>query len=183
MVYQGKIYEVTQNQTQIAKIGDEKSDIRKSFDESLSRLDSMTGISTEMKSKLAERNIEISKRKAEIRNILNKKNATAAELTKAKGLIDQLNDKISNMEQDVARLTNDNQSLSQDKVVLTQEKEVLDSNLSATTVVKQGLEKEVDIASTLNASNIVITPVDVRGSGKEKITTTAKRVNKLQYIC
>ncbi len=170
---------IQQNQTQIAKIGDEKSDIRKSFDESLSRLDSMTGITAEMKSKLAERNGEISKRKTEIRNILNKKNATTAELTKAKGLIAQLNDKISNMEQDVARLINDNQSLSQDKVVLTQEKKELDSNLTATTVVKQDLEKKVDIASTLNASNIVITPVNVRSSGKEKVTTTAKRVNKL----
>lgn len=170
---------IEQNQTQIAKISDEKGDIRKSFDGSLARLDSMAGITAGLKIKLTEKNSEIAKRKTEIRNILNKKNATAAELAKAKELIVQLNDKISNMEQEVARLSHDNQSLNQDKIVLTQEKGKLDSDLTATTVVKQDLEKKVDIASTLNASNIAITPVNVRSNGKEKITTTAKRVNKL----
>jgi hypothetical protein len=48
-----------------------------------------------------------------------------------------------------------------------------------TNTAKQGLEKQVDIASTLNATNIAIVPVDVKSNGKEKITTTAKRVNKL----
>jgi hypothetical protein len=37
----------------------------------------------------------------------------------------------------------------------------------------------VDVASTLNASNIVITPVNVKRNGKEKVTTTAKRIDKL----
>jgi hypothetical protein len=55
----------------------------------------------------------------------------------------------------------------------------LDSNLTVTTVAKQDLEKKVDVASTLNASNIAITPVNVKSNGKEKVTTTAKHVNKL----
>jgi hypothetical protein len=170
---------IEQNQTQFAKVSDEKSNVQKSFDESLARLDSMSGIATGLKSKLTDKNIEIAKRKTEIRSILNKKNATTAELAKAKELVGQLNDKITNMEQDVARLSNDNQSLNQDKVVLTQEKQKLGEDLTATTVVKEDLEKKVDIASTLNASNITITPVAVRSNGKEKVTTTAKRVNKL----
>lgn len=170
---------IEQNTSQIAKISDEKSDIRKSFDQSLTRLDSMAGISTVLKSKLTDKDNEISKKKAEIRMILNKKNATAAELAKAKDLIAQLNDKIGMMEQDVARLTQDKQTLTQDNVVLTQEKQELDSNLTTTTAVKVDLEKKVDIASTLNASNIAITPVDVRHNGKEKVTTKASRVNKL----
>lgn len=169
---------VQQNHTQIAKISDERSEIRKSFDESLIRLDSMSGISTGLKNKLADRNTEIAQRKIEIRHILNKENATAAELAQAKGMILQLNDKISNMEQDVARLSQDNQSLTQDKVLLTSDKEKLTDDLSATTIVKQDLEKKVDVASTLNASNIAITPVSIK-NGKEKVTTTAKRVNKL----
>jgi hypothetical protein len=68
--------------------------------------------------------------------------------------------------------------LNNDKVVLTQEKETLTQDLTATTVVKQELEKKVDVASTLNASNIVITPINVRNNGKEKVSTTAKRVDK-----
>jgi hypothetical protein len=169
---------IAQNNTQIAKINDEKGDIRKSFDESLIRLDSMAGVTTGLKSNLAEKNAEIVTDKARIRVILNKKNATAAELAQAKGLILQLNDKISNMEQDVARLSQDNQSLTQDKVALNSDKDKLTADLTATTIVEQDLVKKVDIASTLNASNITITPVNEK-NGKQKFTTTAKRVNKL----
>jgi myosin heavy subunit len=139
----------------------------------------MSGLNAKLKDKLTSDNSEISHRKREIRDILNKKNATAAELAKAKDMINGLNDKITNMEQDVARLTQNNQSLTQDNVVLTQVKQQLDSNLTATTAVKQDLEKKVDVASTLNASNISIVALDVKSNGKEKVTTTAKRVNKL----
>jgi myosin heavy subunit len=170
---------IEQTHTQIATITDSKNQLQKSFDESLVRLDSMTGISNEMKVKLQGETTQIAQKKAEIRRILNNRNATAAELAKAKELISQLNDKIGNMEQDVARLTSDNQSLTQDKVQLTQDNTSLTSDLQTTTAAKQDLEKKVDIASTLNATDIAITPVDVRSNGKEKITSTAKRVNKL----
>lgn len=170
---------IQQQQSQIAKVTDEKSDIQSSFDASLARLDSMATVNTGLNSQLTEKNSEIAKVKSEIRSILSKKNATAAELSRAKTLIAQLNDKISVLEQDVARLTEENQILSNDKVVLTQEKEKLTTDLATTTEVKQNLEKKVDVASTLNASNIAITPIDVRKSGKEKVSTTAKRVDKL----
>ncbi|HWK04847.1 MAG TPA: hypothetical protein VNS58_14500 [Puia sp.] len=170
---------ITQGQTQIAKVTDEKSDIRRNFDQSLARLDSMSSLSANLKSKLADKNSEIAKKKAEIRNILNKKNASAAELAKAQEMIGELNGKITNMEQEVARLTTDNQSLSQDKVVLTADKEKLTQDLSTTTVAKEDLEKKVDVASTLNATDIAITPIDVKSNGKQKITTSSRRVNKL----
>ena len=170
---------IGQTHTQIARLTDGKSQIQKSFDESLVRLDSMTGISNDMKVKLKGQSAQIAQKKAEIRRILNNRNATAAELAKAKDLISQLNEKIDNMEQDVARLTTDNQSLTQDKTQLIQDNTSLTSDLQTTTVAKTDLEKKVNIASTLNASNIAIVPVDVRSNGKEKITNTAKRVNKL----
>jgi myosin heavy subunit len=170
---------IEQQQTQIAKVTDEKSDIQVSFDASLARLDSMTSANNGLSSKLEEKNSEIAKTKAEIRSILNKKNASASELARAKKLIASLNDKITSLEQDVARLTEENQTLNNDKTVLTQEKEKLTTDLTATTVVKDSLVKKVDVASTLNASNISITPIDVRKSGKEKVSSTAKRVDKL----
>jgi len=170
---------IQQQQTQIAKVSDEKSSIQTSFDASLARLDSMTSANNGLTSKLADKNTEIAKTKNEIRSILNKKNATASELARAKTLIASLNDKITSLEADVARLSEENKTLSNDKVVLTQEKEKLTQDLTATTEVKQNLEKKVDVASTLNASNIVITPVNVKRNGKEKVSTTAKRVDKL----
>jgi len=170
---------IQQKETQIAKVTDEKSDIQVSFDASLARLDSMTSANSGLSSQLKDKNAEITKTKAEIRSILNKKNATASELARAKTLIASLNDKITTLEADVARLTQDNQTLTNDKVVLTQEKEKLTTDLTATTEAKVNLEKKVDVASTLNASNIVITPVNVKRNGKEKVSSTAKRVDKL----
>lgn len=178
---------IQQQQTQIAQVTDEKSEIQQSFDASLSRLDSVKSVNGNLQSQLEASNSEISKTKAEIRSILNKKNATASELNRAKQLIASLNSKISTMEADIARLTQDNQTLTQEKTVLTEEKTVLtaekeklNQDLTTTTVAKQELEKKVDVASTLNASNITITPVKLKGNGEEKITSTAKRVDKLK---
>lgn len=170
---------IHQQETQIASVSEEKSIVQKSFDASLARLDSMTSANKGLEGKLTAKNGEIAKVKSEIRSILNKKNATAAELSRAKTLIDSLNGQIESMQVEVARLTQENQVLSNDKVVLTQEKEKLTTDLTATTVVKEDLEKKVDVASTLNASNIQITPINVKNNGKEKISSVAKRVDKL----
>ena len=170
---------IHQQETTIAKVSDDKSDIQKSFVGSLARLDSMGTINTSLESKLKDKNSEIAKTKIQIRTILNKKNATASELAKARTLIADLNGKITGMEQEVARLTEENKNLNQDKVALTADKVKLTEDLTTTTTAKVDLEKKVDVASTLNASNIAITAINVKKNGKEKITTTAKRVNKL----
>ncbi len=170
---------IHQQESQIVKVSDEKSSIQKSFDESLSRLDSMATVNTDLNKELTVKQKDIAKAKSEIRSILNKKNATAGELSRAKTLIASLNEKIASYEQDIAKLTQENETLNGEKVVLTQEKEQITQDLTAVTEVKLNLEKEVDVASTLNASNIVITPVNVKGNGKEKVSTTAKRVDKI----
>jgi cell division protein FtsL len=171
---------VQSDQTEIAKVTSEKSDIQNSFDASLARLDSMKTVNTDMAGKLEANTSEIAKMKAEIRSILNKKNATAAELSKARNLIAQLNGKITDLETQVAQLTQQNDSLRQNVAVLTTDKETLTRNLDSTNVIKQTLEKKVDVASTLNADNITITPVKVKHNGKEKVSTVAKRVDKLK---
>lgn len=170
---------IEQQKTTLTKVSADKSDIQKSFDGSLARLDSMGTINTNLEGLLKDKNSEIAKTKQEIRGILNKRNVSAAELSKAKGLIVSLNGKITNLEENVARLTQENQGLNQDKITLTQDKEKLTTDLNANNIIRQDLEKKVDVASTLNASNITITPVDVKNNGKEKITSTAKKVNKL----
>jgi len=166
-------------QSQIAKVTEDKGTLQKNFDDALVRLDSITGKNNKLEASLNDKNSDIAKKKAEIRSLLNKKNATAAELAKAKELINDLNSKISDLEKQVSDLTAQNTQLSADKTQLTQDKDKLTQDLQTTTVAKQDLEKKVDIASTLNASNISITPIHDRKNGKEKVTTTAKRVDKL----
>jgi hypothetical protein len=117
--------------------------------------------------------------KVQINSILRNKKATDADLAHAKELIAQLNDKISGLEADVARLTGENQTLTAANTSLQQEKTDLETNLQTTNTEKEELAKTVDVASTFSASNISITPVNEKRSGKEKTTTTAKRVDKL----
>ncbi|MEO8961832.1 MAG: hypothetical protein ABI325_08125 [Ginsengibacter sp.] len=166
-------------QTEVAKISTEKSDLQGSFDASLARLDSMQTENTQVNNKLTESRGEIAKMKTEIRTILNKRNATAAEISKARNLIDQLNGKVSDMETQIASLTQENDGLKQNVSTLTTEKQTLSHNLDSTNDIKQTLERKVDVASTLNASNISITPFKVRNNGKEKVSSVAKRVDKL----
>jgi hypothetical protein len=166
-------------QTQIAKVTDEKGQLQKNFDDALVRLDSLTGTNNKMQSQLTERQTEIGKLKTNIRSILKKEKLTEAERKKADEMIKDLNDKITGLEQQVAQLTQENQQLTTDKTNLTNDKEKLTTDLQTTTTAKQQLEQKVEIASTLNASNIAITPMHDKKNGQDKVTTTAKKVDKL----
>jgi hypothetical protein len=79
----------------------------------------------------------------------------------------------------VARLTGENQELTAANTSLKEEKSVLEENLVTTRTEKDELSKTVDVGSTFAASNIQVVPVNEKKSGKEKNTTTAKRVDKL----
>ena len=170
---------MTQLQTQYVAVDSSKNELQKSFDASLARLDSLTGYNNEIEGKLTERNSEISKLKGQINGILKKQKLTAAEKAKAQALIAELNDKIANLEQEVARLTQENQTLTTEKAAVTVERDTYKSQKDTLEVVKKGLEEKVDVASTLNAYGIAITPINERNNGKEKVTSTAKRVDKL----
>jgi len=169
----------TQQQAQISKVTDEKGQLQKNFDDALVRLDSLTGTNNKLQGALAEGQGQVAKLKGQIRSILSKQHITEAEKKKAEDLIKELNDKISGLEQQVAQLTQENQQLSADKTALTADKEKLTTDLQTTATAKQDLEKKVDVASTLNASNISVTPMRERKDGKDKETTTARKVNKL----
>lgn len=171
--------EMTTKDTQMAKMTDEKDDLRKSYDEALARLDSVTGANNSLEGKLTDRQKEIQAKSAEIRKILNDKNATAAQLAKARTMISDLNGQIASLEAEVSRLTGENQQLTANNQQLSQDKADLTQNLQSTTMQKEELEHTVDVASTFSASNIQITPMKEKKNGKEKETTTAKRVDKL----
>jgi uncharacterized protein YxeA len=166
-------------QTQYVAVDSSKNELQKSFDASLTRLDSLTGYNNEIEGKLTESKSEISKLKSQISGILRKSKITAAEKKKAEALISELNDKIGGLEQEVARLTTENQTLTTEKAAVTVERDNYLSQRDTLAVVKKGLEDKVNIASTLNAYGITITPVDERKGGKEKITSKAKKVDKL----
>ncbi len=169
----------TQQQSQISKVTDEKGQLQKNFDDALVRLDSLTGTNNKLTASVNEKDGQVANLKKQIRGLLSKNKLTKAEEEKAQSLIKELNDKVSGLEQQVAQLTSDNQQLTADKQQLTQDKDKLTNDLTTSTTQNQALSKQVDIASTLNASNITITPMHEKKDGQDKETTTARRVNKL----
>jgi peptidoglycan hydrolase CwlO-like protein len=171
--------QITQLQKEYISVDSSKNELERTYSAALTRLDSLTGYNNELEGKLTERNSEIKNLRGRIDGLLKKQRLTAQEKKEAEQLIAQLNEKISGLEAEVARLTTENQQLTTD---LTSEKDKstkLTTDLQTTTTAKEELEKKVDIASTLNASNIAITPVNEKSGGKEKVTSTAKRVDKL----
>lgn len=175
---------IEQLQTQYTNVDSARNEIQNEYDVALARLDSATGSNTQLQGALAERQVEIDALKSEISGITRKKNASATDLKKAKELIAKLNGRIDDMFAEIQRLKGENEQLtttntqlSTDKQQLTTEKSQLQENLNSTEAAKKNVE---DIASTLHASNMNITTLDIKGSGKEKETTTAKRVDVLR---
>jgi len=170
---------INDQQASITKVTDEKGELQNNFNAALARLDSITGDNNNMQGEKSILQKEIDVKKAEIRKILNDKNASQAQLAKAKSMIADLNSKISGLEEEVTRLTGENQELNTSNTSLKQEKADLETNLTTRTIEKEELEKTVDVASTFSASNIQVVPVDERKNGKEKTISTSKKVDKL----
>jgi len=157
----------------------ERNSVKEMYDQAVYRLDSITGANNNLQGEKSGLQKDIEAKRNEITSILKKSNATAAELTRARTLIAELNGQIANLQEEVTRLTGENQVLTSNNTQLSSEKQVLEQNLQTSTMEKEELSTTVDVGSTFSASNIQITPVNEKKNGKEKVTSTAKRVDKL----
>ncbi len=173
--------EITQLQTQFTNVDSARNAVQQEYNDALARMDSLTGSNTQLQGSLAERKTDIDKLKSEIKTILRDKNG---DLSKARAKINELNGKINDLMAEVERLKGENQQLTAANTQLTTERDTLNSqkqqlqeNLTTTQTEKDKLN---DLGSTLHASNINITAIDLKNSGKEKVTTTAKRADLLR---
>ena len=179
--------QVMQLETKISNIDSARVAIQQDFMNVSSKADSLTKDNLQLQGELAEKSTDIQRLKSDIGSILKKKNATASELSQAKIMIGELNGKIDGLFAEIeklkgenSQLTNANQQLNTEKTQLTADKQGLEQNLNTTKVEKKQLEEKVDVASTLHASNIGITAIRVKGAGKEKETSTAKRADLIR---
>ena len=175
---------IVQLENRITNVDSARNAIQQEFLEVSAKADSLTQNNIQLQGALADRGSEIQKLKGSIGNILKRKNASDAELAQAKQMISELNGKIDGLFAEIEKLQGENkqltaanEQLNTEKTQLTSEKENLQQNLSAT---KKELDEKVDVASTLHASNIGITAIDVRNSGKEKTTSTSKRADLMR---
>jgi TolA-binding protein len=170
--------------SQNTTVTSERDEVRNLYNSSLSRLDSLMGENNHLVDSVEGRNSEVARLKTEIRKILSDKNASAADLTRARKLINDLNGKVGELSAQVEKLTGENQELTATNQKITVEKQQVEQNLSLTTAQKDSINKALEetrtVASTLHVSSIAITPLNEKSNGKEKETTTAKKVDKLR---
>jgi len=181
---------ITQKDVQITNVTSAKDSLQVLFNDASAKADSLTGNNVQLQGALAQKNSDILKLKSNIRSILNKKNATEAELKQAKAMIAELNGKIDSLFAEInqlkgenQQLTAANQQLSTDKSQLTSEKKNLETNLASTQTENKNLSDKVDVASTLHASNINVAAVIMKKDGREKETSNAKRANMFVISC
>jgi myosin heavy subunit len=170
----------TQLQSQLSTTDSSKNAIQNEYNSALQRLDELTTMNSSMDSLVKSKNSEVANMKSRIQNLLNKQNRTAADLAEAKRLINELNSKISSYVQEVEVLKGENLQLKTEKQEITTQKEALQVQYDQTTAEKKVVEEKLDVASTLNATNINIVTIDERRNGKEKEKDVAKRVDKLR---
>lgn len=164
---------------QIQAMDADKVALQEEFDQAVRRMDSLTNTNSSLANQVSEQQRDIEAQKAAIKKILNEKNITKSSLEQARGLVSELNGKIASLENQIALLKQENLELTAANTSLQGEKEGLEQDLSATKTKNAALSEKVDIASTFSASSIHISSIDIKPSGKEKTTTTAKRVDKL----
>jgi hypothetical protein len=170
--------------TQIAKSNTEKDELRKELDDATMRYDMIKTSSANMAhskdSIVTQRDKEIAQKRAEINRILSNVKATKEELAQAKTLIASLNDDITGYKTQIETLQGEKIVLIQEKEAVTKERDVAKKETEDAKVVIKEKEDIIDVGSTLHASNFAVAGINERKSGKEKSTTTAKRVDKLR---
>jgi hypothetical protein len=170
--------------TQLATTTNEKDELRKELDDATMRYDMIKTSSANMShskdSVITQRDREIAEKKTKIQQLLTKANATKEELAQAKSLIASLNDDIVGYKTQIETLQGEKIVLIQEKETVTKERDMARKETDdAKTVIKEK-EDIIDVGSTLHASNFSIAGINERKSGKEKTTTTAKKVDKLR---
>ena len=161
----------------------ERDQLKKELEDATSLYDRIKTSSANMEhskdSTISKKDRDIAAKREKIQQLLSKVGATAQELGQAKDLIASLNGDIAKYKSEVEILQGEKIVLTKEKNMVIQERDKVQKDFdSAANVIKQK-EDVIDVATTLHASNFSILGISEAG-GKEKETTTAKRVDKLR---
>ncbi|MEO8769510.1 MAG: hypothetical protein ABI402_05480 [Ferruginibacter sp.] len=171
---------IQQKDTVIASTSNQRDELQKDLEDATMRYDMLKTSNSKKDSTISSRDRDIEEKKERIQVLLSKQNATAGELAEAKGLIASLNGDIEGYKTQVEILQGQKVQLAQEKAIVVQQRDRIQKEFDSTTSVVKEKENVIDIGSTLHASNFNIIGVNERSNGKEKVTTTAKKVDKLR---
>ena len=172
------IENTAQMQTQMRATETSRDSLKDQYDNIASQYDSLKGQNSQLQGALTKRDQDINGLRKQIDTELKKSNRDKAKL---QSLITELRGKVTDYETQIAQLKAENEQLNTSNKQLTVQRDSLNTtnqsltqNLSTTQAAKAQVE---DVASTLHASNINIAAIQVKGNGKEKATSTAKRAD------
>ncbi len=170
--------QLTHVQGEYLSVDSSRNAIQAEYNSALARMDSLTGSNTQLKGELAEKKSKIDQLKDQIKTELGKKNADLAE---ARSLVNQLKAQVTDLfaqidqlKQQNKQLTAANQQLTTERDTILEGRHAAEQTLAATAAAKAHME---DIASTLHASSVSITPIELKHNGKEVETSKAKRAD------
>lgn len=157
-----------------------KNELQHELDDAALRLDALKTSNARADSLIQTKDADVSSLKTRIQNILNDKKATQAQLDEARRLIAQLKGNIDTYASEIEALKTQNAQLTQQNAVISSQRDSAQQGLqNANQEIKQKQEV-IDVGSTLHASNFDIVGIKKKGSGKEKETSKAKKVDMLK---
>ena len=181
------IYDKNQSQkekqdltTQIVNSDSSKNELQRELDDAALRLDALKTHNVKADSLLKTKDKDIDNLRSRVQSIINNRNATKAELAEAQRLIAQLKGNIEMYTAQIDSLQNANAQLTATNKEVTRQRDVVQHSYDSANTVIQHKDTVIDIGSTLDASNFSIEGIKEKNSGKEKVTSTAKRVDKLR---
>ena len=171
---------IDQKETMIATTSTQRDQLQKELEDAAMRYDVLKTSNSKKDSTITAKDQEIQDKTARVRELLNKSNATQAELSEAKRLIQSLNGDIDGYKEQVAVLQQQKTQLISEKAVVTQQRDRAQKDYDSSTLVIKQKNDLIDVGSTLHASNFNIVGINEKNNGREKTTSTAKRVDKLR---
>lgn len=166
---------IVQQTTQIDSISTSRDALQQEYNAANARLDDLVSQNTRMDSLVKTKDKELADMKARIQSILSNKNASQAQLAEARRLIEQLKSSIEGYTSTIERLEGE-------KLVISGERDSARKERDSVGLVKDSLNKEVDLGSVLHASNIKLQPINVKRNGKETETSRAKRADMMRVL-
>jgi hypothetical protein len=171
---------IQQKDMQYSAVVSDKDTLKSLLDEATMRYDVLKTSNAKKDSAITAKDRDIAQKRAKIQSILSKANATKEELAEAKSLIASLNTDIESYKVQIETLKGENIQLTKENESVTQQRDLVRKDFdSAKSQIKQR-EDVIDVGSTLHVGGFNIQGIDQKGSGKEKETTKAKRVDKLR---
>ncbi len=166
--------------TQYTAAVSEKDTLQNLLDEATMRYDILKTTNIKKDSLISQKDKDIADKKSRIQFLLSKSKATKEELAEAKGLIASLNTDIAGYKNQIETLKTENSTLVQEKQTVTKERDAVRKDLDSVKTVVKDKEDLIDLGSTLHASYFSIIGISQKRNGREKQTTTAKRVDKFR---